>query len=72
MSIVMGTNTPKRIGERVVGCWDEHGEFHSNQPVVILRESDRSAWLAYLAACGYDNPREGVGVEAHFYEVATD
>ena len=71
MRMVLGTGRPKQIGERVVGCTDHTGQWHWEQPIVVLREVDRQAWVAYNASMGNPHPRSGDG-ESWFYEVSMD
>lgn len=68
---VLGTNAPRAIGERVVGCTDAGGVWHHDQPFVIVSEVDKQAWLAWNASHGNAHPIAADGV-ARFYEVSMD
>jgi hypothetical protein len=72
MSMVLGSDKAVAVGSRRVGCYDAQGILHANQPYLVVREVDESAWREWNASMGNINPRRGFGDGARFYEVATD
>jgi hypothetical protein len=71
--IVAGSDTPFAIGQRGMGCTDQHCEYHPDQPFIVLREVDRAAWLANLASYGIEpHDFELTHPRKHYYEIATD
>jgi hypothetical protein len=72
MSVIMASDNPLVIGERLAGMYDAECQWHAEQPFVVVGEATEADYFRQLDDLGVRHLFTSWERPMHYYRVAMD